>query len=51
MIYKTQSRKQKIEQDDPHLILGLNSCAPEGLAVPALLLASGMLLVKNTNIM
>ena len=33
MIYKTLHRKLKIEEHEHHSKLGMNSCAPEGLAV------------------
>jgi hypothetical protein len=35
MIYKTLHRKIKIEQQQPLLKSGVNSCALEGLPVPA----------------
>jgi hypothetical protein len=38
MIYKTQHRKIKIEQHEPHKKPGVNSGAPEGLAVPDIML-------------
>jgi len=34
-IYKTLHRKQTIDQHEPHLKPGMNSCASERLAVPA----------------
>jgi len=34
MIYKTLHRKLKIEQHESHYKSGVNSGAPEGLAVP-----------------
>ena len=34
-IYKTLHRKLKIEKHEPHQKSGVNSGAPEGLAVPA----------------
>jgi hypothetical protein len=38
MIYKTQHRKIKIEQHEPHKKPGVNSGAPEGYAVPDIML-------------
>jgi hypothetical protein len=35
IIYKLLHTKLKIEQYEPHWKLGVNSCAPEELAVPA----------------
>ena len=35
IIYKTPHRKLKTQQHEPHSKLGVNSSAPEGLAVPA----------------
>ena len=49
-IYKRLSRKVKIEQSEPHNIVGVNADAPKALAVHAPILTSVMLLLNNTNI-
>ena len=50
MIYKTPHRKLKIEQHEPNLKPEMNSGAHEGLAVPALLVSSVVLLFTGANI-
>ena len=43
-------RKLKIEQHEPHLIPRVNSCASEGLAVPAPHVTPVVLLFNDMNI-
>ena len=50
MYYKTLHRNLKIEQHGPHFKLGVNSGAPEGLAVPAPYVTPVMLLLNDMNI-
>jgi len=42
-IYKIPHTQLKIEQNEPHNKQGVNSCAPEGLAVPVPIVASVVL--------
>ena len=49
-IYKTLHRTLKIEQHEPHLKLGVNPDAPEGLSVSAPHLIPVVLLLNDTNI-
>ena len=50
MIYNTLHRKLKIEQHEPQCKPGVNSGAPEELAVHAPLVTPVVLLVDDTNI-
>ena len=50
MIYKALHRKLKIEQYKPHYKQGVNSGAPEWLAVPASHVTPVMLLLNDMNI-
>ena len=50
MIYKTLQRKQKNEQYELHYKPGLNSGAPEGLAVPVPHVTPVVVLLNGTNI-
>jgi hypothetical protein len=47
---KTLDSKLKIEQQEPHLNTGMNSCAPEWLAVPVCYKTLGVLhIVKSSK--
>jgi hypothetical protein len=48
MIYKTSHRKLNIDQNEPHQKPGVNSGALVGLAVPASLVSTIVLLLLQT---
>jgi len=50
VIYKTLHTKLKIQQHEPYLQRGVNSCPPEGLKVPDTQATPAMLLLNDTNI-